>query len=237
MPRWRYSAPGQSCEHCTIIGLDVDVRATSDDYGACMSKVAVLQQQASRIDLPDPGDTGPWRYWTPAEIASAAQCPLVNVLTDWPGIYSAFYGMLGDYSILTRSVQAAVIATTAIETASTFKPVREAFWLDDVWGYDWAEAWRSVNLRYWPYYGRGYVQLTWQSNYQAEGDAIGVDLVSNPDRALESWIAADAEARFFITHGVTDAALAHDWPEVRRRVQGAYAGLDRLQRIVAQLGA
>jgi hypothetical protein len=49
-----------------------------------------------------------------------------------------------------------VLATTEWETDHTFKPVREAFWKD--------EAWRQVNLRYYPYYGRGYMQLTWEDN-------------------------------------------------------------------------
>ncbi|HEX8499168.1 MAG TPA: glycoside hydrolase family 19 protein [Pyrinomonadaceae bacterium] len=34
------------------------------------------------------------------------------------------------------------------------------------------------------YYGRGYVQLTWKSNYQSMGKALGVDLVNHPERAL-----------------------------------------------------
>jgi hypothetical protein len=40
-----------------------------------------------------------------------------------------------------------VLATTEWETAQTFKPVREAFWL--------SEDWRRRNFRYYPYYGRG----------------------------------------------------------------------------------
>ena len=38
--------------------------------------------------------------------------------------------------------------------------------------------------------GRGYVQLTWKDNYRKVGDQYGIDLVSNPDRALEPEIAA-----------------------------------------------
>jgi hypothetical protein len=41
------------------------------------------------------------------------------------------------------------------------------------------------------YYGRGYVQLTWQNNYEAAGRLIGVDLVGNPDLALNPSVAAD----------------------------------------------
>ncbi len=35
------------------------------------------------------------------------------------------------------------------------------------------------------YYGRGFVQLTWKSNYEKMGKRIGVDLVSYPELALE----------------------------------------------------
>src|SRR5207237_2552895 len=45
------------------------------------------------------------------------------------------------------------------------------------------------STRYAPYYGRGFVQLTWSYNYKKAGDIIGVDLVSHPERALELPIA------------------------------------------------
>ncbi|NTV99551.1 MAG: carboxypeptidase, partial [Chlorobiaceae bacterium] len=48
-----------------------------------------------------------------------------------------------------------VLATTQWETSQTFKPVREAFWE--------SEEWRKKHFRYYPYYGRGYVQLTWKN--------------------------------------------------------------------------
>jgi hypothetical protein len=40
------------------------------------------------------------------------------------------------------------------------------------------------------YCGRGYVQLTWKNNYKRMGDLIGVDLVTNPDLAMQPNIAA-----------------------------------------------
>jgi len=70
-----------------------------------------------------------------------------------------------------------LMATIEWETANTFEPVREAFWL--------SEDWRRHNLRYYPYYGRGYVQLTFRDNYQSFANLTGLDLVGNPDLAMQ----------------------------------------------------
>jgi len=76
------------------------------------------------------------------------------------------------------------LATAWHETAATMLPVREAYWL--------SESWRKANLRYYPYYGRGYVQLTWLVNYQKADKELnlGGTLVKNLDRAMEPKIAA-----------------------------------------------
>jgi hypothetical protein len=42
---------------------------------------------------------------------------------------------------------------------------------------------------YFPYYGRGYVQLTHKFNYEKYSRKLGVDLVAAPDKALEPNIA------------------------------------------------
>lgn len=79
--------------------------------------------------------------------------------------------------------QAAYILATAYwETNRTMKPVKEAYWL--------SESWRKTNLRYYPWYGRGYVQLTWERNYELAGEKIGVDLIGDPDRAMDPKNAA-----------------------------------------------
>lgn len=44
------------------------------------------------------------------------------------------------------------------------------------------------NKRYAPYYGRGLVQLTWKENYRKAGELLGIDLVSDPDRALDPLV-------------------------------------------------
>lgn len=75
-----------------------------------------------------------------------------------------------------------VLATAKWETNHTMKPVREAYWM--------SETWRKNNLRYYPWYGRGYVQLTWEQNYIAAGRKLGLDLTTAPDRVMEPKIAA-----------------------------------------------
>jgi glycosyl hydrolase family 19 (putative chitinase) len=165
-----------------------------------------------------------WQLWPVSTIASTTQCPVENVSTDWPAIYAA----LEARGIANPSVCAGVIGTIAIETASTFQPVREAYWL--------SEDWRQAHLRYYPWYGRGYVQLTWQSNYANYGQAIGVDLTTNPDVAMDRDVAAKVLAEFFVESGAAGAAGRNDWTECRRLVQGGSAGLDRLVGIVRALG-
>lgn len=95
------------------------------------------------------------------------------ILLGWEARYPA-----GDLRKL-----AYMFATTQWETNHTMQPVREAYWL--------SEMWRRNNLRYWPFYGRGYVQLTWQDNYQKMGDILGINLVENPDLAMEPSTAAN----------------------------------------------
>lgn len=77
-----------------------------------------------------------------------------------------------------------VLATAYWETARTMRPVEEAYYLGAR-----ADAYRK-GLRYWPWYGRGYVQLTWRENYLKAGAAIGEDLTGNPNIALVPHIAA-----------------------------------------------
>lgn len=82
---------------------------------------------------------------------------------------------------LLRNQTAYVLATAYWETAHTVEPVREAFWL--------SESWRQRNLRYYPWYGRGYVQITWQANYERLGQRLGLDLTSDPDVVMRPDIA------------------------------------------------
>ena len=76
---------------------------------------------------------------------------------------------------LLRNQAAYVLATAYWETNRTMKPVKEACWL--------SEDWRRKNLRYYPWYGRGYVQITWEENYKRYA-------ITDPDDALKPDVAA-----------------------------------------------
>ena len=76
------------------------------------------------------------------------------------------------------------LATGWRETAKQMQPVKEAYWL--------SEDWRKKNLPYFPWYGRGDVQLTWQRNYARADDELdlGGALVADPELALRPDISA-----------------------------------------------
>lgn len=75
-----------------------------------------------------------------------------------------------------------ILATARWETNHTMKPVEEAYWL--------SKKWRKNNLHYYPWHGRGYVQLTWERNYQRASEELDVDLTTDPDLAMIPEIAA-----------------------------------------------
>jgi hypothetical protein len=92
-----------------------------------------------------------------------------------------------------------MLATAAHETAETMQPVREAFWL--------SESWRRAHLRYYPFYGRGYVQLTWKPNYERADRELelGGRLNADLDLALDPDIAA-----MIMVRGMQEGWFARD---------------------------
>jgi predicted chitinase len=72
-----------------------------------------------------------------------------------------------------------IIATVQHETGDSFQPVKEAYYLGEQAG----ENYRKT-LRYYPYYGRGYVQLTWDFNYCKYSEMLGLDLIDNPSLVM-----------------------------------------------------
>lgn len=143
--------------------------------------------------------------------------------------------------LVEREVMAGALGTIAIETASSFCPVMEAYYLFGTpTNYDRVSC--DAYLRthdpsrtYYPYYGRGFVQTTWESNYRAGQEELGLPLVTNPGMALQADIAAELFALYFRDHGLRDACLQRNWRRVRYLVLGGYDGADRLATIAETL--
>lgn len=91
-----------------------------------------------------------------------------------------------------------MLGTTHHETGRTMQPVRETFAVTDddaIKRLD--KAWSAgrlpwVKTPYWQrdadgksWFGRGFVQLTHKTNYQKLGTAINVDIITDPDRAMD----------------------------------------------------
>jgi predicted chitinase len=136
----------------------------------------------------------------------------INGFLDW---------IEDDARIPTIEEKAYVMATVFHETNMTFLPVVEAYWL--------SETWRKNNLRYYPWHGRGYVQLTWKSNYEKMSKETGWDLVADPSAALEPRVAYDILVvgmvkGLFTGHKLDDywnpAGDFYDYEEARRIVNG-----------------
>lgn len=95
----------------------------------------------------------------------------LNIFIDFTNHQRGFFSL---------ELWAYFFATVFHETAFTFAPVVEAF--------QKTEAWRKENLRYFPFYGRGYVQITWEKNYKTFSKILGIDLVKHPELALDPEI-------------------------------------------------
>lgn len=77
-----------------------------------------------------------------------------------------------------------VIATGWWETSATMHPVKEAFWM--------SESWRRQHLRYFPWYGRGLIQVTWEDNYKRIWKELGKEGPVNPAAFLDWEVAIPA---------------------------------------------
>ena len=109
-----------------------------------------------------------------------------------------------------------ILATDYHETAKTMQPVRE---------YGGLEYLKSK--KYYPFYGRGDIQLTWEANYADWSKRLDMPLVQYPDMALQPAISARILVQGMMLGTFTHKKLADyihggacDFKEARRVVNG-----------------
>jgi putative chitinase len=82
------------------------------------------------------------------------------------------------------------------------------------------------------YIGRGLIQLTGKDNYRAFGEAIGEDLVANPQLVEQPRYAALSAGWFWNKRGLNALADAMDIDTLTKRINGGNIGIqDRIAKI------
>ncbi|MBX4928230.1 hypothetical protein ABID08_001793 [Rhizobium binae] len=140
-----------------------------------------------------------------------------------------------------------ILATAYHETAYTMQPVRETLAQSDARAVEILEAAFATGRLSWvrtPYWrpdqdgrcwlGRGLVQLTHKRNYEAMSALTGIDLVADPDRAMEMDAAVTILIEGMLQGSFTGHKLAdhlnattEDWVNARRIVNGT----DRAEKL------
>ena len=80
------------------------------------------------------------------------------------------------------------------------------------------------------YRGRGLIQITGRANYVACGEALGLDLITQPELLELPQYAAISAAWFWKQNGLNDLADRDQFNTITRRINGGLNGLhDRLE--------
>ncbi|NMX65646.1 glycoside hydrolase family 19 protein [Pseudomonas sp. WS 5079] len=84
------------------------------------------------------------------------------------------------------------------------------------------------------YRGRGLIQITGRANYAACGEALGLDLINQPELLEQPQHAAMSAAWFWSTKGLNTLADKGEFVKITRRVNGGVNGLEDRQRLYVQ---
>jgi putative chitinase len=162
------------------------------------------------------------RYYLAGGSLKQEQVDGCNVLLDW---FDDENPPIPDKWHQSDRTFAYCLATSWHETAFTMQPVIE------YGGESYLQS-----KPYYPWYGRGLVQLTWEENYQKQDDKLGLKgaLMQNPDLALDPVIATKILLLGMADGDFTGKKLANyfsdeltDWYNARRIVNGT----DKAQEI------
>jgi predicted chitinase len=172
---------------------------------------------------------GPSSYASLMKVVNSNNGVIHNFSTR-QGTIDAIRWECNSHGLIHRNQQAYVLATTQHETAGTFKPLEE-------YGKGRKHSYGRIDPSTGKaYYGRGFVQLTWKSNYQKYATILGIDLVRRPELATDPNVAL-----FILVHGMRTGAFTGrklsdyvnggktDFLNARRVVNG----MDRASQIAA----
>lgn len=90
--------------------------------------------------------------------------------------------------------------------------------------------------KYYPYFGRGLSQLTWDYNYKKEGKRLNLELLTNPDLILDIPVAANSHVYCMKTGAYTGKKLSDYINDTKCDFAGARKiinGVDKKDEIAA----
>jgi putative chitinase len=130
-----------------------------------------------------------------------------------------------EFGIDTSERQAAFLAQVGHESGGLH-------WLVELWGPT------ASQLRYevrqdlgnceagdgYRFRGRGLIQLTGRANYKAASDALGVDLIAEPEKLGEPELACRSAAWFWKSRNLNPLADAGDFEAITKRINGGLNG-------------
>lgn len=84
------------------------------------------------------------------------------------------------------------------------------------------------------YRGRGLIQITGRANYMACGEALGIDLIKQPELLEKPQHACMSAAWFWTTKGLNTLADADQFDKITRRINGGQNGAADRQALYAR---
>ncbi|MCJ7957294.1 MAG: glycoside hydrolase family 19 protein [Pseudomonas sp.] len=129
------------------------------------------------------------------------------------------------YGIVGTARVAAFIAQVGHESG-------QLLWVREIWGptaqqlgYEGrADLGNTVKGDGSKYRGRGLIQITGRANYGACGEALGLDLINNPELLELPQHAAMSAAWFWSTKGLNTLADKGEFTKITRRINGGLTG-------------
>ena len=158
---------------------------------------------------------------TPQQLAKSTGAR-IDRATAWLDVMDA---AMAEFEINTPERQAAFLAQIGHESGGLR-------WVVELWGPT------AAQIRYegrtdlgnvqpgdgYKFRGRGLIQTTGRSNYRHTGEALGVDLLANPELLSQPVLAARSAAWFWQEHACNELADAGKFEQISRRINGGLNG-------------